>query len=143
MRIVIAVIVFALSAFVGLVLVSNGVLAGRYETLFPYTEGDVCAGGEKLTVEKGVSTTGEIVVIDGVARDSGVTEKTVYCVSQASGEKREVTNAAYDAVEKLQTRIGWWVTFGLFAVIMLPVLVFWRLILRRIDRVIGYKAPAS
>ena len=143
MRIIIAVVVFAISAFIGLVIVSNGVLAGRYETLFPYTEAKVCNQGEDLVLKKATSTTGGTVLIDGVAHDAGFTEKTLFCVDNASGGRREVTDQAYDEVEKLQTRVGWWVTFGLFAAIMLPILVFWRVILGRIDRVIGYQSPDS
>lgn len=143
MRIIIAVVVFLVCLFIGRVIVSNGVLAGRYDTLFPYTEGDVCDRGEDLVLEKSTSTTGGTVLIDGVARDAGFTEKTLSCVDSSSGERRDVTDQAYEEVENLQARIGWWVTFGLFALVMLPVLVFWRVILRRIDRVIGYQPPAQ
>lgn len=141
MKFIVAVIVFALSMFCGLVIVANGVLAGRYESLFPYTARNVCNEGEELSLEKSTSTTGGTVVIDGNAYDTGFTENTLYCVNQVTGDKRDVTNATYDEVMKLQTRIGWWVTFGLFAVIMLPILVFWSAILKRFDRLIGYKPP--
>ena len=141
MKFIVAVIVFALSMFCGLVIVANGVLAGRYESLFPYTARNVCNEGEELSLEKSTSTTGGTVVIDGSAYDTGFTENTLYCVNQVTGDKRDVTNATYDEVMKLQTRIGWWVTFGLFAVIMLPILVFWSAILKRFDRLIGYKLP--
>lgn len=141
MKFIVAVIVFALSMFCGLVIVANGVLAGRYESLFPYTARNVCNEGEELSLEKSTSTTGGMVVIDGNAYDTGFTENTLYCVNQVTGDKRDVTNATYDEVMKLQTRIGWWVTFGLFAVIMLPILVFWSAILKRFDRLIGYKPP--
>lgn len=141
MKFIVAVIVFALSMFCGLVIVANGVLAGRYESLFPYTARNVCNEGEDLSLEKSTSTTGGTVVIDGNAYDTGFTENTLYCVNQVTGDKRDVTNATYDEVMKLQTRIGWWVTFGLFAVIMLPILVFWSAILKRFDRLIGYKPP--
>jgi hypothetical protein len=140
MKFIIAIAVFAVSMFCGLVIVANGVLAGRYETLFPYTAGSVCAEGEELTLEKSTSTTGGAVVIDGnVYNDVGYTENTLYCVDQVSGDRRDVTVQTYDEVLKLQTRIGWWVTFGLFVVIMLPILVFWSAILKRFDRLIGYK----
>ena len=141
MKFIVAVIVFALSMFCGLVIVANGVLAGRYETLFPYTAKYVCEEGEELSLEKSTGTTGGTVVIDGNAYDTGFTENTLYCVDQVTGEKRDVTNQTYDEVIKLQTRIGWWVTIGLFVVIMLPILVFWSAILKRFDRLIGYKPP--
>lgn len=139
MKFIIAVIVFLISMFCGLVIVANGVLAGRYETLFPYTEKYVCSDGEELTLEKSTSTTGGTVVIDGTIQDAGFTENTLYCVDQTTGEKRDVTSKSYDEVIKLQTRIGWWVTFGLFVVTMLPILVFWSGILKRFDRLIGYQ----
>ena len=141
MKIIVAVIVFLISMFCGLVIVANGVLAGRYETLFPYTAKYVCEEGEELSLEKSTGTTGGTVVIDGNAYDTGFTENTLYCVDQVTGEKRDVTNQTYDEVIKLQTRIGWWVTIGLFVVIMLPILVFWSAILKRFDRLIGYKPP--
>ena len=141
MKFIVAVIVFAVSMFCGLVIVANGVLAGRYETLFPYTARNVCKEGEELSLEKSTSTTGGMVVIDGNAFDTGVTENTLFCVNQVTGEKRDVTHETYDEVIKLQTRIGWWVTIGLFVIIMLPILVFWSAILRRFDRLIGYKPP--
>lgn len=140
MKFIVAVIVFAISMFCGLVIVANGVLAGRYEALFPYTAKYVCHEGEELTLEKSTNTTGGTVVVDGnVLTDVGFTENTLYCVNQVTGAKRDVTNETYDEVIKLQTRIGWWATIGLFVVTMLPVLVFWPAILRRFDRVIGYQ----
>jgi hypothetical protein len=141
MKFIIAVIVFGISMFCGLVIVANGVLAGRYETLFPYTEKYVCSEGEELVLEKSTSTTGGTVVIDGVATDTGFTENTLYCINQTSGDKRDVTDETYDEVLKLQTRIGWWVTVGLFLVTMIPILVFWSAILKRFDRIIGYQPP--
>jgi hypothetical protein len=82
------------------------------------------------------------VTIDGyVYTDIGFTENTLYCVNQVTGDKRDVTNETYDEVMKLQSRIGWWATIGFFAVIMLPILVFWSAILKRFDRLIGYKPP--
>ena len=139
MKIIIAVIVFLVSMFCGLVIVANGVLAGRYETLFPYTAKYVCNEGEELSLEKSTSTTGGTVIIDGNVYDAGFTENTLYCVNLVTEEKRDVTNEAYDEVLKLQTRIGWWVAIGLFVVTMLPILVFWSAILKRFDRLIGYK----
>lgn len=139
MKFIIAVIVFAVSMFCGLVIVANGVLAGRYETLFPYTAKYVCREGEELSLEKSTSTTGGTVVIDGYTYDSGFTENTLYCVNQTTGDKRDVTSETYDEVLKLQTRIGWWVTIGLFVAVMLPILIFWSAILKRFDRLIGYK----
>lgn len=139
MKFIIAVIVFAVSMFCGLVIVANGVLAGRYESLFPYTANSVCSEGEELSLEKSTSTTGGTVVIDGYTYDSGFTENTLYCVNQTTGDKRDVTSETYDEVLKLQTRIGWWVTIGLFVAVMLPILIFWSVILKRFDRLIGYK----
>lgn len=127
--------------FCGLVIVANGVLAGRYETLFPYTARYVCDQGEELSLEKSTNTTGGTVVIDGAAYDTGFTQNTLYCVNQTTGGQRDVTDKAYDEVLKLQTRIGWWVTIGLFVVVMFPILVFWSAILRRFDRLIGYQPP--
>jgi len=141
MKIVIAVSVFLVSMFCGLVIVSNGLLAGRYEELFPYTAGTVCDAGEELSLEKSTSTTGGTVVIDGNTYDAGFTENTLYCVNQATGGKRDVTDQTYDEVLKLQARIGWWVAIGLFLAIMLPILLFWSAILKRFDRLIGYKPP--
>jgi len=120
MKIIIAVIVFLVSMFCGLVIVANGVLAGRYETLFPYTAKYVCNEGEELSLEKSTDTTGGTVVIDGSMSDTGFTENTLYCVNQVTGDKRDVTNQTYDEVIKLQTRIGWWLTIGLFVVISFP-----------------------
>ncbi len=142
MKFIVAVIVFAVSMFCGLVIVANGILAGRYEFLFPYTARTVCNEGEELSLEKSTSTTGGTVTIDGyVYTDIGFTENTLYCVNQLTGDKRDVTNETYDEVMKLQSRIGWWATIGFFAVIMLPILVFWSAILKRFDRLIGYKPP--
>ncbi|MFM8368994.1 MAG: hypothetical protein ACKOBD_09600 [Chloroflexota bacterium] len=142
MKFIVAVIVFAVSMFCGLVIVANGVLAGRYETMFPYTARIVCKEDEELSLEKSTSTTGGTVTIDGyVYTDIGFTENTLYCVNQVTGDKRDVTNETYDEVMKLQSRIGWWATIGFFAVIMLPILVFWSAILKRFDRLIGYKPP--
>ncbi|MEY2817242.1 MAG: hypothetical protein RL275_705, partial [Chloroflexota bacterium] len=45
MKFIVAVIVFAVSMFCGLVIVANGILAGRYEFLFPYTARNVCKEG--------------------------------------------------------------------------------------------------
>jgi len=143
-RLVVAVIVFGISMFCGLVIVTDGVLAGRYETLFPYTEKYVCASGEQLALEKSSSTTGGTVTIDGnVYTDAGFTENTLYCVNGSTGEKRDVTDTVYDAVEKLKTQIGWWATIGFFIVIMLPILVFWSALLKRVDKIIGYTPPAG
>lgn len=139
-RLIVAVIVFAVSMFCGSVIVTNGILAGRYETLFPYTEKEVCTENEKLVLEKETSTTGGTVVIDSTVYDSGFTANTLFCVN-ASGEKRDVTIETYAAVENLQKRIGWWSTFGFFLITMILILLFERPILRRIDKVIGYKAP--
>jgi hypothetical protein len=142
MKFIVALIVFVVSMFCGLVIVANGILAGRYETLFPYTARNVCKEGEELSLEKSTSTTGGTVTIDGyVYTDIGFTENTLYCVNQLTGDKRDVTNETYDEVMKLQSRIGWWATIGFFAVIMLPILVFWSAILKRFDRLIGYKPP--
>ena len=139
MKFIVALVVFAISMFCGLVIVANGVLAGRYETLFPYTAKYVCSASEELSLEKSTSTTGGTAVIDGNVYDTGFTQNTLYCVDQVTGNKRDVTHETYDEVIKLQTRIGWWVTVGLFVVVMLPILVFWSAILRRFDRLIGYK----
>ena len=141
MKFIVALVVFAISMFCGLVIVANGVLAGRYETLFPYTARYVCSEGEELSLEKSTSTTGGTVIIDGNVHDTGFTENTLYCVNQVTGDKRDVTNQTYDEVMKLQTRIGWWAAISLFVVIMLPILVFWSAILKRFDRLIGYKPP--
>lgn len=137
-KLIVAVVVFVVSMFCGLVIVTNGVLAGRYETLFPYTEKDVCTEGEKLVLEKETSTTGGTVVVDNNVYDTGFTANTLFCVN-ATGDKRDVTNETYDAVEKLKTRIGWWSTIGFFLVTMILILVFEKPILRRVDKVIGYK----
>ena len=144
MKFIVAVVVFLASMFCGLVIVANGVLAGRYETLFPYTAGNVCGQGEELSLEKSTSTSGGTVVIDGNAyNDAGFTENTLYCVNSVTGDKRDVTTQVYDEVLKLQTRIGWWVTLGLFVVTMLPILVFWSALLKRFDRLIGYQPPQN
>lgn len=140
MKLIVALFVFMISMFCGLVIVTNGVLAGRYEELFPYTEKNVCSEGEKLVLEKSTSTTGGTVIIDGnVYTDVGFTENTLYCVNPTSGEKRDVTDETYDEVLKLQKRIGWWAMIGLFLAAMLPILVFWSAILKRFDRMIGYQ----
>ncbi|HCR71720.1 MAG TPA: hypothetical protein DIW23_09775 [Anaerolineae bacterium] len=139
-KLVIAMIVFAISMFCGLVIVTNGVLAGRYETLFPYTERDVCTEGETLVLEKETSTTGGSVVVDNNVYDTGFTANTLFCVN-ATGDKRDVTNETYLAVEKLKSRIGWWSTIGFFLVTMILILLFEKPILRRVDKVIGYKPP--
>lgn len=141
MKFIVAVIVFAVSMFCGLVIVANGVLAGRYETLFQYTAKYVCNQDEELSLEKSTNTTGGTVTIDGNMYDAGFTENTLSCVNQVTGDKRDVTSEAYDEVIKLQTRIGWWVTIGLFVATMLPILVFWSAILRSFDRLIGYQPP--
>jgi hypothetical protein len=143
-RLIAAIIVFGLSMFCGLVIVVNGVLAGRFNSLYPYTAGDVCTPGEKLALETdATTTTGGTVVIDGNAVDGmGYARNTIYCVN-ASGEKRDVTNETYEAFEKLKTRIGWWATLGFFAVAMTLILLFERPILRRVDKVIGYKPPTG
>jgi hypothetical protein len=138
-RLITAVIVFALSMFCGLVMVSTGLLAGRYETLFPYTEKDICTQDEKLVLEKETSTTGGTVVIDGNLYDSGFTAKTLFCINELSGDGREVTDETYAAVENLQKRIGWYATFAFFVVTMSLILIFERPILKRVDKVIGYK----
>jgi hypothetical protein len=140
-RLFVAVVVFAISMFCGLVIVTNGILAGRYETLFPYTEKNVCTENEKLVLEKETSTTGGTVGIDGNVYDSGFTTNTLFCVNGLTGEKRHVTNETYAAVGNLQTRIGWWSTIGLFLVTMILILLFERPILRRVDKIIGYKPP--
>jgi hypothetical protein len=139
-RLITAVIVFGISMFCGLVIVSAGMLSGRFNTLYPYTAGDVCAPTESLVLETGeTTTTGGTVVIDGTAYDGmGYTPNTIYCVSP-SGEKRDVTNETYDAFDKLKSRLGWYATFAFFAVTMILILVFERPILRRVDKVIGYK----
>lgn len=140
MKFIVAVIVFAVSLFCGLVIVANGVLAGRYETLFPYTEKYVCSEGEKLTLEKSTDTTGGTVIVnENVYTDVGFTENTLYCIDQATGDRRDVTDETYDEVLKLQTRIGWWAAIGFFVVTMLPILMFWSAILKRFDRLIGYQ----
>lgn len=139
MKLIVAVFVFLASMFCGLVIIANGVLAGRYETMLPYTAGAVCHQGEELSLEKSTSTSGGTVVVDGYSYDTGFTENTLYCVNQTTGDKREVTNEAYNEVIKLQKRIGWWATIGIFVIIMLPILVFWSAILKRFDRLIGYK----
>jgi hypothetical protein len=139
-RLITAVIVFGLSMFCGLVIVANGVLAGRFNSLYPYTAGDVCTQNEKLVLEtNATTTTGGTVVIDGNAVDGmGYSQNTIYCVN-TSGEKRDVTNETYEAFEKLKTRLGWWATIGIFVVTMTLILLFERPILRRVDKVIGYK----
>lgn len=141
-RLLIAVIVFPLSMFCGLVIVADGMLAGKYETLFPYVADTVCGAGEELTLEQELNTTGGLTYIDGIPYEGlGYTQNTLYCVNAASGEKREVTNDTYNAVEKLRKQIGWWVTIGLFLVTMLIFLIFQPALLRRFDRIIGYKPP--
>lgn len=142
-RLLVAVIVFGISMFCGLAIVSSGLLAGRYETLFPYTEKDICAQNEKLVLEKETSTTGGTVVIDGNLFDSGFTANTLFCVNEVSGEKRDVTNEAYVAVENLQKRVGWYATFAFFAVTMTLILILERPILKKVDKVIGYKPPTG
>lgn len=139
-KLFVAIIVFAISMFCGLVIVTNGILAGRYETLFPYTEKDVCTGNEKLVLEKETNTTGGTVVVDNNVYDTGFTANTLFCVN-AAGEKRDVTIETYTAVENLQKRLGWWSTIGIFVVTMVLILLFERPILLRIDKVIGYKSP--
>jgi hypothetical protein len=140
MRLFVAAIVFGISMFCGLVIVVNGVLAGRFNSLYPYTAGDVCTQNEKLVLETdATTTTGGTVVIDGNAVDGmGYSQNTIYCVN-ASAEKRDVTNETYEAFERLKTRMGWWATFGFFVVTMILILVFERPILKRVDKVIGYK----
>lgn len=83
--------------------------AGRFEVLFPYTVGYVCDQDEKLSLEKkSTSTSGSTVVVDKSAYDdAGFMENTLYCINPATGNKRDVTNEAYNEVLKLQTRIGW------------------------------------
>lgn len=127
--------------FCGLVIVTNGILSGKYETLFPYTEKDVCSKDENLVLEKETSTTGGTVVIDGNVYDSGLTANTLFCVNGLTGEKRDVTNEAYAAVDDLQKKIGWWSTLGLFLVTMILILLFERPILKKVDRIIGYQSP--
>lgn len=139
-KLFVAIIVFAISMFCGSVIVTNGILAGRYETLFPYTEKDVCTENEKLVLEKETSTTGGTVIVDNNVYDTGFTANILFCVN-ATGEKRDVTNETYAAVENLQKRIGWWSTIGFFLVTMILILLFERPILRRVDKVIGYKSP--
>ena len=142
-RLITAAIVFAISMFCGLVIVSTGMLSGRFNTLYPYTAGDVCNQNEKLALETDdTTTTGGTVVIDGNAVDGmGYARNTIYCVN-ASGEKRDVTNETYEAFERLKTRLGWYATLGFFAVTMILILLFERPILKRVDKVIGYK-PAN
>jgi hypothetical protein len=139
-RLITAAIVFGVSMFCGLVIVSAGMLSGRFNTLYPYTAGDVCNANEKLILETDATTTaGGTVVIDGNAVDGmGYARNTIYCVN-ASGEKRDVTNATYEAFDKLKTRIGWYATLAFFIVTMILILVFERPILRRVDRIIGYQ----
>jgi hypothetical protein len=143
-RLIAAVIVFGISLFCGLVIVVNGVLAGRFNSLYPYTAGDVCTQNEKLVLETdATTTTGGTVVIDGNAVGGmGYSQNMIYCVN-AAGEKRDVTNETYEAFEKLKTRLGWWATIGFFVVTMTLILLFERPILRRMDKVIGYKPPAG
>ena len=140
-KLVVAVIVFAISMFCGLVIVTNGILAGRFNSMYPYTAQDVCGDDEKLVLETDTDTSSGTVVIDNILySDVGFTANTLYCVN-ANGEKRDVTDETYDAFEKLKTRIGWWSTFGFFLVTMILILVFERPIIRRIDKTIGYKPP--
>jgi hypothetical protein len=139
-RLLIAVIVFAISMFCGLVIVTNGILAGRFNSMYPYMDGDVCNDGENLVLEKGTNTTGGTVVVDNTVYETGFAANTLFCVN-ASGDKRDVTDETYFTYEKLKLRLGWWSTFGLFLVTMILILVFERPILRRIDKVIGYKSP--
>lgn len=143
-RLITAVIVFGISMFCGLVIVSAGMLSGRFNTLYPYTAGDVCTPGESLVLETGeTTTTGGTVVIDGNAVDGmGYSQNTIYCVN-ASGEKRDVTNQTYEAFEKLKSRLGWYATFAFFAVTMILILIFERPFLKRVDKVIGYKPPTG
>lgn len=141
-RLITAAIVFAISMFCGLVIVSAGMLSGRFNTLYPYTAEDVCTPGETLVLETdGTTTAGGTVIIDGNAVDGmGYARNTIYCVNP-SGEKRDVTNETYEAFDKLKSRLGWYATFGFFAVTMILILVFERPILKRVDKVIGYKPP--
>lgn len=143
-RLIIAVIVFGLSMFCGLVIVATGMLSGRFNSMYPYTAADVCTPGETLVLEIGeTSTTGGTVVIDGTVHDDmSFTPNTVYCVDAAGG-KRDVTSETYDAFEALKTRIGWYATFAFFAVTMILILVFERPILKIVDKVIGYKPPSD
>jgi hypothetical protein len=143
-RLLIAIIVFTVAMFCGLVIVGGGVLSGQFNSMYPYTAKAVCAEGENLVLETGeTTTTGGTVVIDNtVYNDVGFTENTIYCVNEVSGERREVTVETYEEFERLKTRIGWWATIGIFLVTMTLLLVFERPILRRLDRVIGYQ-PAD
>jgi hypothetical protein len=143
-RLITAVIVFALSMFCGLVIVANGLLAGRYNSMYPFAEDIGCAAGEKLILETdATTTTGSTVVIDGTAFDGmGYSQNTIYCVDETSGEKYDVTNEIYEHVETLKTQIGWGTTFAFFAVTMTLILVFERPILKMVDKIIGYK-PAN
>lgn len=142
-RLITAAIVFGVSMFCGLVIVANGLLAGRYNSLYPLAEDIGCAAGEKLILETGdTTTTGGTVVIDGAVFDGvGYSENTFYCVDETSGEKYDITNEIYEHVETLKTQIGWFATFAFFAVTMVLILVFERPILKRVDKVIGYKPP--
>ena len=144
-RLLIAIIVFTVSLFCGLVIVGGGVLSGRFNSMVPYTEKYVCSEGENLVLETAdTTTTGGTVVIDGTAFDGvGYSENTFYCVDETSGEKYDVTNEIYEHVETLKTRIGWFATFAFFVVTMALILVFERPILKRVDKVIGYKPPAG
>jgi hypothetical protein len=141
-RLITAIIVFALSMFCGLVIVATGMLSGRFNSMYPYTAADVCTPGETLVLETAeTTTTGGTVVIDGNAVDGmGYSQNTIYCVS-ASSEKRDVTSETYEAFESLKSRLGWYATLAFFAVTMILILIFERPILKRVDKVIGYKPP--
>lgn len=142
-RLFVAVIVFGISMFCGLVIVSAGMLSGRFNTLYPYTAEDVCRTDEKLVLETAdTTTTGGTVVIEGTSFEGmGYSQNTIYCVNEITDVHRDVTNETYEAFEKLKTRIGWWSTIGIFVVTMILILVFERPILKRVDRTIGYQSP--
>ena len=144
-RLLVAVIVFGISMFCGLVIVTNGVLAGRFNSMYSYTAKDVCGDGEKLVLETDTNTTsGGVIVLDNnVYLDIGFTQNTLYCVNDTSGEKRDVTNETYSAFEKLKSRLGWWATIALFLLTMTLILIFEPAILKRVDKVIGYQPPSG
>jgi len=144
MRLLVAMIVFGISMFCGLVIVTNGVLAGRFNSMYGYTAGMVCHADEKLVLLVETSTTPGTVVIDNTAySDVGYSANTLFCVNETTRDKRDVTNEVYDAYEKLKVQIGWWATIVFFVVTMILILVFEPAIIKRVDRIIGYKPPEN
>jgi len=141
-KFLVAVIVFGISMFCGLVIVTNGMLAGKFNSMYGYTAGMVCRDDERLVLIIDSSTSPGTVVIDNnVNSDIGYSANTLYCVNGTSRAKRDVTAETYDAFEKLKVQIGWWVTIGIFVVTMILLLVFEPAIIRRMDRIIGYQPP--